>query len=236
MGVPVKQTASIEELRFKAEQIEGLVTPPTSVEERGGQRRKRSLAQRRQDWHSCVVDAVLDLSNSMPRGVEDYDVRKLLEQVVALRRLLDADPEARDASGEIDLATMKTADIARRIHRRLVHDQLDDPQVAVRMVLSGLEQVPVTDIARLLGVSTRTVRSWQGGKPVRQNAARVVLVAQLLSYLRSSMTAVGVMLWFDAERDQLRGHTPLELLETGVAGAYEQLIDLARGSRAQLAG
>ncbi|HVO53022.1 MAG TPA: hypothetical protein VMT37_01275 [Solirubrobacterales bacterium] len=234
--MPVKLVPNIEELRFKAEQIEGLVTPPASVEERDGRRRKRSLAERRQDWHGRVVDAVLDLSNSMPQGVEDYDVRKLLEQVVALRRLLDADPEARDADGEIDLATMKTADIARRLHRRLVHDQLDDPQVAVRMVLSGLEQVSVTDIARLLGVSTRTVRSWQGGNPVRQNAARVVLIAQLLSYLRSSMTAVGVMLWFDAERAQLSGRTPFELLETDVAGAYEQLIDLARGSRAQLAG
>jgi hypothetical protein len=63
-----------------------------------------------------------------------------------------------------------------------------------------------------------------------------VLVAQLLSYLRSSMSAVGVMLWFEAERDQLSDRTPLELLETDVASAYEQLIDLARGSRAQLAG
>lgn len=235
MTTTAQATPDLEELREKAEHIEDLVTPPQSVEEQPNAERL-SRPERRQEWRRRVVDAVLDLSNSMPQGIEDYDVRKLLEQVVELGQLMDGDLEACDADGEVELATMRMADIARRIHRRLVREQLDDPQVAVKMVLDGLERIPVSELARLLGVSTKTVRAWQRGNPVRQNARRVVLVAELLSSLRSSMTALGVVMWFDAERDQLGGDTPLERLEKDTDAAREPLIGLARGARAQLAG
>lgn len=233
MPAALQSIPTLEELRSKAEQIEDLVAlsgSPASQEDRG-----TPIVERRLAWHSNVVDAVLDLSNSMPEGIEDYDVRKLLELVVELRQLLDADPDGCDSDGEIELAIMRTADIARRLHRRLVHEQLDDPQLAVKLVLDGLAQLPVSEVARLLGVSTKTVRSWQQGKPVRQNTTRVVLIAQIMTYIRSSLSAVGVEMWFDAERDQLGGKTPLQLIEEDPAKAYEPLIDLARGSRAQLA-
>jgi hypothetical protein len=237
MSPPVQTVADLEGLREKAEQIEDLVTPQASIEERVKDKRRRpSRTDRRRAWHRQVEDAVLDLSSSMPEGIEDYDVRKLFELVVELRHLLDTDPDVLDTDGSVELATMRVADIARRLHRRLAHEQLDDPQVAVKVVLDGLARVPVSDVARLLGVSTKTVRAWQRGSPVRQNATRVVLIAQLLSYLRSSMSAVGVVMWFDAERDQLGGQTPLRLLEQDIASAYPLLTDLARGARAQLAG
>jgi DNA-binding transcriptional regulator YiaG len=236
MSVSMQTIPGLKEFREKAEQIEDLVTPPESIEELVKDRESLSSFERRLAWHRRVADAVLDLSNSMPEGIEDYDVRKLLELVVQLRVLLDADPNARDSDGAIELATMRTADVARRLHRRLVHDQLDDPQVAVRMVMDGLAQIQVSEVAKLLGVSTKTIRAWQQGSPVRQNASRVVLVAQLLSYLRGSMSAMGVMMWFDAERDQLGGRTPLQLLEHDTASAFEPLSGLARGARAQLAG
>ncbi|HTR74532.1 MAG TPA: hypothetical protein VMH33_04650 [Solirubrobacterales bacterium] len=233
MAIAVRPSPDLEELRSKAEQIEDLVSPaggPPLRKDRGIE-----LVERRQTWHQQVVDAVLDLSNSMPEGVEDYDVRKLLELVVELRKLLDADPEGLDAGGKIELATMQTADIARRLHRRLVHEQLDDPRVAARLIFSALVQLPVSDLGRLLGVSTKTVRSWQHGNPIRQSGDRVVLIAQILTYIRSSMTAVGVKMWFEAEHDQLEGSTPLQLLEEDPATAYEILVNLARGSRGQLA-
>jgi hypothetical protein len=237
MTVPVQTITGLEELREKAEQIEDLVTPPASSEERIKDKRRRlNRVDRRGAWHRQVENAVLDLSNSMPEGVEDYDVRKLFELVVELRHLLDRDPDVLDADGSIELTTMRVADIARRLHRRLVREQMDDPQIAVKVVLDGLARVPVSDVARLVGVSTKTIRAWQRGSPVRQNAARVVLIAQLLSYLRSSMSAVGIIMWFDAERDQLGGRTPLQLLEQDEASAYSLLSNLARGARAQLAG
>lgn len=234
MSMALQSIPNLEELRFKAEQIEDLFAlsaSPSPQDDQG-----TLIVERRLAWHSSVVDAVLDLSNSMPEGIEDYDVRKLLELVVELRRLLDADPDGCDADGEIELTIMRTADIARRLHRRLVHEQLDDPQLAVKLILDGLAQLPVSEIARLLGVSTKTVRSWQQGKPVHQNTTRVVLIAQIMTYIRSSLSAVGVEMWFDAERDQLSGKAPLQLIEEDPAKAYEPLIDLARGSRAQLAG
>jgi hypothetical protein len=237
MSTTMQATVDLEELREKAEHVEDLVTPPESVDERRStEERHVDLPERRRVWYRRVVDAVLDLSNSMPEGIDDYDVRKLLEAVVELGQRTTADPEARDADGTVELATMRMADIARRIRRGLVREQLDDPQVAIKMVLDGLARVPVSDVARLLGVSTKTIRTWQRGNPVRQNARRVVLVADLLSYLRSSMTALGVVMWFDAERDQLKGDTPLQRLETNTDAAREPLIDLARGARAQLAG
>jgi DNA-binding transcriptional regulator YiaG len=236
MSVSMQTIPGLKEFREKAEQIEDLVTPPESIEEAAKDRESQTSFERRLAWHRRVADAVLDLSNSMPAGLEDYDVRKLLELVVQLRVLLDADPNASDSDGAIELATMRTADVARRLHRRLVHDQLDDPQVAVRMVLDGLAQLQVSEIARLMGVSTKTIRAWQQRNPVRQNVKRVVLVAQLLSYLRSSMSAMGVMMWFEAERDQLNGRTPLQLLEDDVTSAFEPLSRLARGTRGQLAG
>jgi DNA-binding transcriptional regulator YiaG len=234
MATAVRQAPNLEELRFKAEQIEDLVSPAGGPPVREDQ--DSGLVERRLAWHQQVVDAVLDLSNSMPEGLEDYDVRKLLELVVELRRSLDADPDGRDSNGEIELATMQAADIARRLHRRLVHEQLDDPQLAAELIFSALTQLPVSEMARLLGVSTKTVRSWQHGSPVRQNGDRVVLIAQILTYIRSSLSAVGVKMWFEAERDELGGSTPLQLLDEDPAKAYETLISIARGSRGQLAG
>jgi DNA-binding transcriptional regulator YiaG len=228
------ETTDLEVLRAKAEEVEGLVSPAGGPPTRGD--REQEPLERRQAWHRRVVDAVLDLSNSMPEGVEGYDVRKLLELIVELQRLIDADPEGNDTDGAIELATMQAADIARRLRRRLVHEQLDDPQRAAALIFGALEQLPVSDLSKLLGVSTKTVRSWQQGSPVRQNSDRTILVAQILTYIRSSMTAVGVKLWFEAGREQLDGRSPLQLLEADPAQAAVQLIDLARGSRAQLGG
>lgn len=54
------------------------------------------------------------------------------------------------------------------------------------------------------------------------------MVAQVLAHLRTFMTPRGMSMWFDAERDQLDGRTPLELLEEDEAAAYPRLIGLAK--------
>jgi hypothetical protein len=178
---------------------------------------------------------VLDLSNSMPEGAEDYDVLKLLGFVVDLRRALESDPDAHDRTGEVEIATMRMADVVKRVGRRLLHERLDDPQAAAAFVLETLGDVSVSEVAALLGVSTKTVGSWRQGSRVRNNTRRVIVIAQALSYLRSSMTATGIVMWFDAERDQLGGLTPLALLEQDEASAHAKLIGLARATRGQLA-
>jgi hypothetical protein len=217
-------------LRGKAEQVEALIDAPFGV------RAVDARADRRWAWYQALEDAVLDLSNVLPEGTEDYDARKLLEFLVSLRRAIALDADAGDAAGEVELATMALRDVARRLGRRLEHDELDDPNLAARAIFAALRGVGVADLGRLLGVSTKTVNGWRAGKPVARNARRVVVLAQLLTYLRASMTPVGLMLWFDAPRAQLGGRTPLALLDEDAATAHERLVALARGARGQLAG
>jgi len=234
MILDLDQTPDLDTLRAKVEQVEDLVTPPASEDQRG-LATKTSRAERRSTWYRGVEDAVLDLSNAMPEGVEDYDIRKLLESVVELRRLLEQDPEAQDPAGRVELVTMRAADIVRRIRHRLLQQQLDDPRIAVDYTFRTLPGIPASELAALLGVSTKTVTAWRQGGAVRQKPRRAVLIAQVLAHLRSSMTPRGVLMWFDAERDQIDGRTPLELLDQDEATAYSALIGLARGGRGQLA-
>lgn len=220
-------------LRHKAEQVEELIGPP-----RSGRRveAESSPAERRWAWYHGLEDAILDLSNSLPEGTEDYDARKLFEFLIELRRAIAADAAATDERGDVELATLKMRDVAHRIGRRLEHNALDDPQAAARAIFATLGNVGVGDLARLLGVSTKTVNTWKAGGPVSRRAERVVVLAQLLTHLRASMTPTGLVMWFDAPRHQLGGRTPLELLNDDEAVARETLMSLARGARGQLAG
>jgi hypothetical protein len=236
MSAVADVTEQMTVLRHKAEQVEELVSPPRSERERRPDTAPEvPLAERRWVWYQGLEDAVLDLSNSLPEGTEDYDARKLFEFLIELRRAIAADVEATDERGDVELATMKMRDVVHRIARRLEHAILDDPQAAARSVFTTLGNIGVGDLARLLGVSTKTVNTWKGGGPVTRKAERVVVLAQLLTYLRSSMTPVGLVMWFDAPRQQLGGRTPLELLNENEAAARETLVSLARGARGQLA-
>ena len=235
MSVLAQAPDELGSLRRKAEHVGELIGPARPAPAPARESVDAALERRRR-WYAAVEDAILDLSNALPEGTEDYDARKLFEFLVELRRAIDADPAGRDERGDVELRTMMMRDVLRRISRRLLHDELDDPRTAVDFVLAALRGVGAGDLARLLGVSTKTVGAWRAGRPVTRNAERVVVLAQLLSYLRSSLTPLGLVMWFDAERDQLDGRTPLQLLDRGVASAHAPLVALARGSRGQLAG
>ncbi|MDO8185049.1 hypothetical protein Q5424_02875 [Conexibacter sp. JD483] len=226
------------QLRHKAEHVRELIGPlrerPSAHPAEVDTDTARAI---RAEAYSRLEDAILDLSNALPQGTEDYDARKLFEFLVGLRRAIDADPEVQDAAGDVELHQLMMRDVLARIERRLLHDELDDPRAAVDFVLATLKRIPAGDLARLLGVSTKTIGAWRAGRPVTRNGERAVVLAQLLSYLRQSLTPLGIVLWFDAERDQLDGRTPLQLIEErGVASAHAPLVALARGSRGQLAG
>jgi hypothetical protein len=221
-------------IRDQASRIEDLVQPRRAVRERALDDQgidKTALAERRQRWYREIEDAVLDLSNVLPQGPEDYDARKLFEFLIELRRAVSDDPC--NHSGDVELATARMLDVVRRISRRIDHERLDDPQLAAASIFEAMSGVPARDLAKLLGVSQKTVGTWRTGGAVERNAARVIVVAQLLTYLRASMTPRGLMMWFEAARPQLGDQTPLELLKRP-ADAREPLIALARGARAQL--
>lgn len=223
-----------ESLRSKAERVEGLVERSADERPSAGEKLTARLA-RRADWYRRVEDAVLDLANALPAGTEDYEARQLFVYLTELRRALDADPKAADKDGHVALAAMQMADVARRLDRRLEHAILEDPAEAARYLFEQLGSVGVGDLARLLGVSTKTIGAWRSGKPVKQKVERVKLVAQLVSYLRYSMTPTGLVMWFGNEADVLDGRSPVALLGDGVAAAWEPLVSYARGGRGQLA-
>jgi hypothetical protein len=176
------------------------------------------------------------LGRGLPAGGEDYAGGRLFVFSVGLRRAIEAAPDGADPDGAIELAALMVGDVVRRVGRRLEHDALDDPRAAADFVFATLPAAGAGDLGRLLGVSTKTIGAWRAGRPVTRNADRVVLVAQVLTHLRASMTPRGVVLWFDGPRAQLDGRTPLELLDQdGPAAAREPLTALARGLRGQLA-
>lgn len=216
-----------EDLREKARRVVERLDPPIT---------SRGAGQRDAEWYGVLEDAIVSLSEALPEGTEDFDARKLFEQLVILRRAISADADRFDADAEVELATMMVGDVIGRIARRLEHDELDDPRTAAHALFSTLRGVGVTDLSRLLGVSTKTIGTWKAGGPVTRKANRVVLLAQLVTYLRRSMTPAGLLMWFDAPRPQLDGRTPLELLDVSEAAAREPLVSLARGARGQLAG
>lgn len=190
----------------------------------------------REAWYTRLEDAILALVRALPEGGDDYDAGRMFEFSVALRRAIEAAPDDADPDGAIALAALMVGDVVRRVGRRLEHDTLDDPRAAADFVFAALPAAGASDLGRLLGVSTKTVGAWRAGRPVTRHADRVVLVAQVLTHLRASMTPRGVLLWFDGPRAQLGGRTPLELLdEDGPAAAREPLTALARGLRGQLA-
>jgi hypothetical protein len=190
-------------------------------------------------WYNNVEARVVDLSRTLPaeaQGAQGYDLRKLFEFLLEMRNAIDSDPQGRDSAGEVELARMKMGDVTRRIGRRLMHEQLDDPRAAADYVFATLHGVGAGDLARILGVSSKTVSNWKVGRPVVRGVQRVVTVAHTLTYIRASMTPLGLVMWFDAPRDQLGNRTPLQVLNANVSRARPILIELARGSRGQLAG
>jgi hypothetical protein len=224
-----------ENLRSKAELVENLVE--RSVDERPSVDEKlKARVERRWGWYRRVEDAVLDLTNALPAGTEDYEARQLFVFLTELRRAIDDDPKATDKAGRVQLAAMRMADVARRMERRLEHSVLENPDEAARYVFGQLDSIGVTEVARLLGVSTKTVGAWKAGKPVKQKVERVKLIAQLVAYLRYSMTQTGLLMWFDNEADVLGERSPLQLLNENVRAAWEPLVSYARGGRGQLAG
>lgn len=180
-----------------------------------------------------LEDLVLDLSHDLPEGTQDYAGRKLFEYLVELRRALGR-PDVAESRAAVLLALIKMSDVLRRLERRLEHAQLEDSAEAARYVFAVLRDLPDADVAGLLGVSARTVGNWRRGGVVRAND-RVVLVAQLLTYLEGSMTQRGLLLWFGSPLDGVGGRSPCELLAGDLGQARKVLVPLVRGARGQLA-
>lgn len=180
-----------------------------------------------------LEDNVLELSHSVDahHGVQDYEVRKLLEYLIRLRRAVEDDGADPDA---VALEVMRLQDVLRRLERSVLHARLEAAGEAIGYIFDVLDGVSTADLAHLLGVSDKTVNGWRGGTTPSSRAPRVVLTAQLLSYLGRSLTTRGLLMWFDTEFDALGGLAPSRMIATDIKQAEARLVPFARGGRAQL--
>lgn len=191
--------------------------------------------ERRLAWYHRIENGVLDLTNSFPAGTEDYEAKQLFVFLLELRRAIDEDPGGTDSAGSLALAAAKMLDVLHRMKRRLERSALDNPDEAASFVLAQMSALKATDVARVLGVTTKTLAAWKTGTSVKNTPERAKLVAQLVAYLRYAMTPTGLLMWFENPADALNGRSPLELLNDDVSAAWEPLITYARGGRGQLA-
>jgi hypothetical protein len=196
--------------------------------------RKRRVTQRDR-WFERVRGEILGLARD-PAWRDHALMVELLLTLEDLRAEIALDPDALDEGWKVRYAMKIMEDVVRAMLRQLDHAAIDDPAFAARFVAEELATVEVREVARLLGATTKSVQNWRRGRveQIKRNPKRITLIGQLIYELRNSKTPYGIVLWFDAPREQFRDRTPRELIDADVADASEKLLPLARGGRAQL--
>jgi hypothetical protein len=188
-----------------------------------------------------IHDAVLDVCNVLPEGTADREGKLLLIYMTELWRLVDDDAHTAARDGRIEHKRLQMLDVIKRLERRLRHERLDIPEHGATYLFQTLDSLTASELAELLGVTTKTIGTWRQHSPIKQkqHVDRVTHTAQIVYNLGRSMTPRGILLWFHSPQDKLRGATPLDQLTRGLAENNEQMVtavkSLARGGRAQLA-
>ena len=134
---------------------------------------------------------------------------ELLLTLEDLRAEIALDPDALDAEWRVRYVMKIMRVVVAAMLRQLDHEAIDDPVVAAKLVADELRNVEVGEVARLLGATTKSVRNWREGRveQIKRNPERIVLIGQLVYELRSSSTGHGILIWFDAPREQFGERT-----------------------------
>ncbi len=198
--------------------------------------RKRRVTERDR-WFERVRGEILTLARD-PAWRDHALARELLLTLEDLRAEIALDGDALDEEWKVRYAMKIMHVVVQAMLRQLDHAAIDDPAYAARFVAEELRTVEVREVARLLGATTKSVRNWREGRveQIKRNPKRISLIGQLVYELRNSTTPYGIVLWFDAPREQFGERTPRELIDADVADAARKLLPLARGGRAQLGG
>ncbi|HMJ03780.1 MAG TPA: hypothetical protein VK506_12615 [Conexibacter sp.] len=196
--------------------------------------RKRRVGERDR-WFEHLRSEILDVARSPAWRDHDLTVELLLT-LEDLRAAIENDPDALDEGWHVRLPMQVMRVVVQAMLRQIDHEAIDDPVFAAKLVIEEFRHIETREVARLLGVTTKSVSNWRRGRveQIKRNPARISLIGQLVYELRRGTTPRGVLLWFDRSREQLRGRTPRELLDEDVADAAPVLVSLARGGRAQL--
>lgn len=204
------------------------------------------------EWRAAL-DAALD---NLPVDLADEVYRKRMEDTVA--RLVQVDGELHKADFDPEwVAEFRglLLDSLRAIQneepldafdklllnieamRHLLRDALDghvegsedDIATVVRQLQQWLPRASQSELAGLMGISTRQYQRW--GQMRSEPTRRAQIVARLVAILRRSWTDAGVVAWFYRARPELEGKPPVDVLDDV---AYEQaLFRAVRQGRAQ---
>jgi uncharacterized protein (DUF2384 family) len=151
------------------------------------------------------------------------------------RRLIDMLTLGIDEGAPLDLAdrALIEAEAVRHVMRDLLQEQppveLRDAADTLRLLEGWLPGLPVSNLAELVGMSTRQLqrRRQEGGA----SPHRLQLVARLVAILRHAWTDHGVYAWFHRQRLELGGQAPIDLLDD--ADRERDLLLIARAGRVQ---
>ncbi|HEX7292713.1 MAG TPA: hypothetical protein VF250_16455 [Conexibacter sp.] len=189
----------------------------------------------RDRWFERVRDTIFGLARE-PAWRDHALMIELLLTHEDLRAEIALDADALDPEWKVRYAMKIMRVVVAAMLRQLDHEAIDDPVVAAELVVDELRHVEVREVARLLGTTRKSVRRWREGRieQVKRNPDRIVLIGQLVYELRNSTTGHGILMWFDAPREQFGDRTPRELIDIDAADAARKLRPLARGGRVQL--
>jgi putative toxin-antitoxin system antitoxin component (TIGR02293 family) len=167
-------------------------------------------------------------------AMDPYLGQSLLSALLAGEKGLRADNED-DRRRQVRLALERV--------RQTLRDVADEAPVAegapskavVRWLVDALA-VPQDEVAKLLGVSPRTLKRWvadHGPAPDGGDETRVRVVARTIAHLRHVYTGPGAVRWFFRAHPALDGRRPVDLLDDALQAPA--LARLAARSRSTVA-
>lgn len=183
-------------------------------------------------WSETVLRLSEAINHAVPPSLEPEHVAEIRDDLLAIvQSVLAHDPARPLDSYEETLLRLEAI-------RHVVRDALDqhlpgehDARELIRGLEATLPRVTRREMARLLGVSERSIqRTLADVKPV-EPSHRLLLVARLVAVLKRGWTPEGVLAWFDRPRRALGGDTPLTAL--GDPAREAEVMGLARAGRAQ---
>jgi uncharacterized protein (DUF2384 family) len=182
-------------------------------------------------------DARLHARDSASRlaSVDPYLVADLLGGgLLCLKALRHESPDLERHDLRLGLEQVRQA-LRNIVDETLVSDDRGPKELLFWLVETI--SVPQGDIARVVGVSRRTLQRWlssaDSAVPAGNNEARLRVVARIVNHLRHSFTGPGTLRWLERPNPQLHGAAPLTLLAD--ESRFAQLVQLAATARSMTA-
>ena len=172
---------------------------------------------------------------ALPKPIAGESPAATLSEIAAVASRLDrlAEGQAIDDAWEIQETLDHVAELVRTLGSVMLRTRLGaQAGEALSFIMESLAGVPEASIAILVGARPGQLATWRKNGVPKPKLERVSVTAQVVFELRRSMTAEGVMQWFSAERAQLDGHTPLDVIDSPDA---HRVLRLARAPHSVLA-